>query len=421
MCRILRSRGCAARRSAAAALTLGVLLVCPAGRARPVEDQTVPHVAKGDFRPALVLTGSLTALRSEEFKVPITESWRIQIKWMVKEGDSVKAGDPVVRFDTANLASQVESNDQSLRTKREEKAQKEADYRFQKFELDVEVKKAENDVRLKEIDASIPKGIESRQEYDRKQLERKRSDHGLETAETNQVAKLAQTDGQIKTLGVEIDELEAKQAKLRRSLEELTLYARAPGAVIYGADWTGRKVQVGDTVYATRKIAEIPDLSSLQVQAWVSETHVQQIAAGEPVDLYLDAYPERKHRGIIREVSKSAEAIRNWGKSNYFRADIEMDKLDTEIMKPGMSVKCEVVGPLQKDVLLVPLEMTAFDGQAFWIRPVGGQAVSLAPLGFNEFVVAATPEKNPKLKIGLALAPVGALENKPEKKDGEKK
>jgi multidrug efflux pump subunit AcrA (membrane-fusion protein) len=411
----------AARRGAAVALALAILILSFVGHSRPAENQNLPRVTKGDFQPVLVLTGSLTALRSEEFKVPITESWRIQIKWMVKEGDSVKAGDPVVRFDTANLASQVETNDQSLRTKREEKAQKEADYRFQKFELDVEVKKAENEVRLKEIDASIPKGIESRQEYDRKQLEKKRSDHSLESAETNLVAKLAQTDGQIKTLGLEIDELEAKQAKLRRSLEELTLYAHAPGAVIYGADWTGRKVQVGDTVYATRKIAEIPDMSSLQIQAWVSETHVQQITAGEPVDLYLDAYPEKKHRGIIREVSKSAEAVRNWGKSNYFRADIEMDKLDPEIMKPGMSAKCEVIGTPQKDALLIPLEMTAFDGRAFWIRPAGGEPVSLTPLGFNEFVVAASAEKNPKVKAGMALAPVGALEKAPEKEDGEKK
>jgi multidrug efflux pump subunit AcrA (membrane-fusion protein) len=414
------SRG-ARRRAAAGAVALCVVLLSLLGHARPVEDKSLPRVTQGDFQPVLVLTGSLTALRSEEFKVPITQSWRIQIKWMVKEGDSVKAGDPVVRFDTANLASEIETNDQTLRTKREEKAQKEADYRFQKFELDVEVKKAENDVQLKEIDASIPKGIESRQEYDRKQLEKKRSDHSLETAETNLIAKLAQTEGQIKTLGVEIDELEAKQAKLRRSLEELTLYAHAPGAVIYGADWTGRKVQVGDTVYSTRKIAEIPDMSSLQVQAWISETHVQQITAGEPVDLYLDAYPERKHMGIIREVSKSAEAVRNWGRSNYFRADIEMDKLDPDIMKPGMSVKCDVLGAASKDVLLIPLEMTYFDGRAFWIRPEGGEALSLTPLGFNEFVVAASPEKNPKVKAGMALAPVGALEKEPEKKDGEKK
>jgi multidrug efflux pump subunit AcrA (membrane-fusion protein) len=378
-------------------------------------------VTKGDFRPVLVLTGSLTALRSEEFKVPITPSYRIQIKWMVREGDSVKPGDPVVRFDTANLVSELETAQESLRTKREEKAQKEADYRHQKFELEVAVKKAENEMRRSEIDAAIPPGIESRSEYDRKQLEKKKSDHSLESAETNKLVKLVETDAQIKTLGIELGELEAKLIKTRKSLEELTLTAHSAGAVIYNVDdWSGRKVQVGDTVFATRTVAQIPDLSSLRVQAWVSETHVQQIKAGQAVNLYLDAYPDNRFRGIIRDISQSAEAIRRWGKSNYFRADIEMDKLDRDIMKPGMSVKCDVLGAPSQDVLLVPLEMTFFDGRSFWIKPDSGEPLSVTPLGFDEFMLAASPEKNPGLKPGLALRPIEGLPVAKETGTGEK-
>jgi multidrug efflux pump subunit AcrA (membrane-fusion protein) len=409
--RILRSSGRGAAKAALGTLTLAVFFLSPADHTWPVGDENIPRVTKGDFRPVLVLTGSLTALQSEEFKVPITQNWRIQIKWMVKEGDSVKPGDPVVRFDTANLAAELETNQESVRTKREEKIQKEADYRHQKFELEVAIKKAENDMRRKEIDASIPEGIESKFEYDRKQLEKKKSDHSLESAETDMLVKLAETEAQIKTLEIEIGELEAKLQKLRQSLEEMTLTARSAGAVIYAVEeWSGRKVQVGDTVFATRTIAHIPDLSSLRVQAWVSETQVQQIQEGQAVDLYLDAYPENRFHGVIKELSKSAEAIRRWGKSNYFRADIEMDKLDPEIMKPGMSAKCDVLGTPHQDILLIPLEMTIFDGRVFWIKPEGGEPFSVDQLGFNEFVLAARPEQNPRLRAGLALLPLGGLE-----------
>ena len=99
------------------------------------------------------------------------------------------------------------------------------------------------------------------------------------------------------------------------------------------------------SVFSTTTVAQIPDLSSLRVQAWVSETHVQQVRPGQEVELSLDAYPENRFRGVIKEISQSAESIRRWGKSNYFRADIEMEKLDPDIMKPGMSVKCDVLGP----------------------------------------------------------------------------
>ncbi len=417
--RILSSGGRSARPGLREALVLAAFTLSMAGGAGAAQDGNGPRVTKGDFRPAVVLTGSLVALRSEEFKVPVTQNWRLQIKWMAKEGDPVKPGDPVVRFDTANLASDIETAQDSLRTKREEKSQKEADYKHQQFELDVEVRKAENETRQKEIDASIPEGIESKLEYDRKQLEKRKSDVTLAGAKTNRLVKLVETETQIKTLEIEVQELEARLKKLRNSLDEMTLLARTPGAVIYAVDnWSGRKVQVGDTVYSTRTVAQIPDLASLQVQAFVSETHIQQIAAGQEVDFALDAYPENRFRGVVREVAKSAEDVRRWGKSHYFRIDIEMEKRDPEIMKPGMSVRCEVRGPLSKDVLLVPLEMTAFDGQAFWIKPLDGKPLKLAALGFNEFAVAASAEKNPAVKAGLALGPVDVPKEAEEKKTG---
>jgi HlyD family secretion protein len=417
--RIHKTGGRSARPGFREALVMAVWALSLTAAARPAQDGNGPRVAKGDFRPAVVLTGSLVALRSEEFKVPVTQNWRLQIKWMAKEGDPVKPGDPVVRFDTANLASDMETAQDSLRTKREEKAQKEADYKHQQFELDVEVRKAENETRQREIDASVPEGIESKLEYDRKQLEKRKSDVTLEGAKTNRLVKLVETETQIKTLEIEVQELEARLKKLRNSLDEMTLVARTSGAVIYAVDnWSGRKVQVGDTVYSTRTVAQIPDPESLQVQAFVSETHIQQVAAGQEVDFALDAYPENRFRGVVREVAKSAEAVRRWGRSHYFRVDIEMEKRDQEIMKPGMSVRCEVRGPLAKDVLLVPLEMTAFDGQAFWIKPADGKPLKLAALGFNEFAVAASPEKNPAVKAGLALEPAEVPREAEEKKTG---
>jgi multidrug efflux pump subunit AcrA (membrane-fusion protein) len=395
---------------AAMALSLALLRAHKGGAPAADPVGAEPRVAQGSFRSTTVLTGRLTALRSEEFKVPVTESYRVQIKWMVKEGDPVKPGDPVVRFDTASLASSTETAQEALKAKWEEKARKEAEYENQKFELDVEVKKAENDNRQKSLDASIPAGLEARYEYDRKQLEKKISDNALESARRNRSVKRAELENQIKTLTIEARELEARLEKLKGDLTGMTLMARTEGAVIYAVDeWNGRKVQVGDTVFATFSVATIPDLRSLLVQAWLSETHIQRIKVGQSVDLTLDAYPDRPFKGVIREISKSADPVRRWGKSSYFRADIGIETLDPEVMKPGMSVRCEVRGPESADVLLVPLDWTAFDGQSFWVRPAGGGPLKLAALDYDEFVVAVAPGDNPGLKPGQVLAPVGPV------------
>jgi len=404
-------------------LTASLVFLLDRNGRSPRPDETNPSVTQGSFHSTVVLNGSLTALRSEEFKVPITETWRIQLKWMVKEGESVKPGDPVVRFDTANIASSIETAQDSLRAKLEEQSQKESEYENQKFELDVEVKKAEIDNQQKSLDASIPEGLESKYEYDLRQLEKKRSDHILASARTNRTVKLAEFESKLKTLAIEVGELEARLKKLKDSLNGLILVARTEGAVLYAVDdWTGRKVQVGDMVFATYTVATIPDLTSLFVQAWISETHIQRIKTGQSVDLYLDAYPDKQYKGIIREISRSAEPVRRWGRSHYFRVDIEIEKLEPDIMKPGMSVRCEVRGTEHKNVLLIPLEMTSFDGQSFWVRPAGGDAFKLTALDYSEFAVAARVQDNPALKAGMALAPLGPVPlNLQETKSDEKK
>ncbi len=394
----------------------------PNGLPPPPEARALA-VSAGAFQSTTVLTGSLTALRSEEFKVPITETWRLQIKWMVKEGDPVKPGDPVVRFDTSGLASLLESAQDALKAKREEQVRKRAEFENQRFELDVEVKKARNDNRQKALDASIPEGLESKYEYDRKQLEKKISDESLASALTNQGVKTADLESQMRTLGIEAAELEAKLAKLERSLSGMTLLAQTEGAVLYDVDeWNGRKVQVGDTVFATSVVAAIPDMTSLVVQAWVSETHIQRLRAGQPADLYLDAYPDRPYKGTLRLISKSADPVRRWGRSNYFRVEVELGTIEPDLMKPGMSVRCELRGPRETDVLLVPLEMTAFDGTSFWVRPPGGALLKLAALDYDEFAVAARAADNPGLKAGMVLAAPGPLPKTGEEtKSREKK
>jgi hypothetical protein len=64
--------------------------------------------------------------------------------------------------------------------------------------------------------------------------------------------------------------------------------------------------------------------------------------------------------------------------------------------------------------------MTFFDGRSFWIKPDSGEPLSVTPLGFDEFMLAASPEKNPGLKPGLALRPIEGLPVAKETGTGEK-
>lgn len=365
------------------------------------------RVSQGDWQRVVLLNGSLQALKSEEFKVPQTSTWRLQIKWLAREGDEVRPGDKVLAFDTANLAAEIEANQEALRNRVIEMEQKQADLRHQQLELEVERKSAETDLQQKEIDASVPEDLQSRYEYEQKQLEKRRKQVSLRGAETRKTVSLMELRTQIGTMGIEIEDLRRKLKASQDTLDSLVVRAQTGGTFVYGeTGYPRRKVQVGDTVFTGQTVATIPDSASYFVQGWISEAHLRKIAAGQKVDLAPDAFPGRVFSGRIRTILANAEPRAEWGRAHYFRVDIELEKLDMKIMKPGMSFCCQVYGERCPGALQVPLALARWERGSFWIKPANGAAIRLRALGHDEFVVAARPDQNPALSAGMQLEPV---------------
>ena len=336
------------------------------------------RVKQGEFIQTSLLTGSLQARKAEHFIVPRTNTWQIQLKWMAKEGEMINVGDPVVRFDTSNLVSEVENLEMSLQQKKEMKLQKQANMNHQAFEVGVRLKRAEIQSKKDEIDASIPKGLEANFKYDEKKLKFKRSKQSYSDVEMEKKVKLANLKSEIMNLDLEIEEARGKLEKNQLLLKSLILTAKTKGTLVYSTlGWENRKVQVGDNVRATESIATIPDNTSLRVEAWANETGIRKIKSGQKVEFTLDAYPDRKYTGTVKDVLNSAEKRPHWGKAHYFSVIISMDSQDMTIMKPGMSVKCRVTTAHHKEAVLVPLQMVGYHGKQFRIKARGEKAVTV--------------------------------------------
>lgn len=366
--------------------------------------ETEYRVTTGDFSKTQVLNGNLRASQAEQMITPMTDNWIIQIKWMVKEGDYVNPGDPVVRFDTSNITADIENMELNLRDKKEQKKQKIADYANQKLELELKEKQAEVALKKSELDAAIPKGIISDQQYEQNQLELKRSIENLKQAQMSKQVTLATLESELQRLDIDINEAEFNLEKYEKTIDSLTLYAKGAGAVVYADHpWLGRKIQVGESVQATWNVASIPDINSLQAEAWVNETHIQLLKTGQKIDIFPDAYPDKHFTGTIKDILNNAEKVNLWGKAHYFNVIIALDTLDFTIMKPGMSVKCIVHIAHIPKTLLIPIEFAYFDGRTFKIKPKKQDPLEVKPLGFNEFYLALSPDNKEKITEGTLL------------------
>lgn len=119
-----------------------------------------------------------------------------------------------------------------------------------------------------------------------------------------------------------IDDLEAKLGSLTSSLRAAEAEAAAADAETRGLEVqlgsylitspiagtvVNKLVAVGEAVspgFGTPSVVEIVDFASLVVEVDVPEARLSQLAPERPAEIVLDAYPEKRLRGAVKEIGR---------------------------------------------------------------------------------------------------------------------
>ena len=101
----------------------------------------------------------------------------------------------------------------------------------------------------------------------------------------------------------------------------------------------------------------------MQVHAAVSEADVGRLAPGMTATFIVDAYPDRKFKGVIRQIRDAPQTLQN---VVTYDAVIDVDNADLRL-KPGMTANVTFVYAERKGVLRIPSAALRF-------RPPGGAA-----------------------------------------------
>jgi len=121
-----------------------------------------------------------------------------------------------------------------------------------------------------------------------------------------------------------------------------------------------RNVDVGQTVAASLQaptlftIAE--DLGKMQVHAAVSEADVGRLEPGMTATFVVDAYPERRFKGVIRQIRDAPQTLQN---VVTYDAVVDVDNADARL-KPGMTANVTFVYAERKGVLRIPTAALRF-------------------------------------------------------------
>jgi HlyD family secretion protein len=326
-------------------------------------------VGRRSVEDVFLLSGELAAVRSASIVTPRGD--RLQIRWMAEDGSDVKEGERVIEFDAARLIQNIEELRLKLRQAENERESRERAVVAEGDGKRVAVEKAEVEAEKARIDAEVPRELRAAVDWAKFQATYGENKAALEKAKLERQAFLTSSRS-------DLEILRRTEEKARRELEVaekalLGTSIRAPrsGIFLAGNFWQWgpegpRKLQPGDTVWPNFPVGSIPDPTEMEVSATLSEVDHGRIALGMKARCILDTYPDRVFAGRVEEVgSVAAEATRSFGLSSArtgFPVRVSLARTDP-IMRPGLSVRVEVLRAVWPESLVVPRQALRFEAE----------------------------------------------------------
>ncbi len=158
-----------------------------------------------------------------------------------------------------------------------------------------------------------------------------------------------------------IDQAEAALREARHLLSLTTLVAPIDGVV------TKREKQVGERVrgsdFSEDVILVISTLSQMEMKVEVGEHEVVHVKEGDPADVEIDAFPDRKFPGQVVEVARNATVKNQGTEAEVTTFFVRLALTETVAgALPGMSGQASIATDTRDGAVVVPI-------QAVTVRP----------------------------------------------------
>ncbi len=123
------------------------------------------------------------------------------------------------------------------------------------------------------------------------------------------------------------------------------------GGLIGGGGGGGGELKVGSRLSAGQAAFHIVDLQEMRVLAQVEETDVPLVEAGQPVEVFLDAYPDITFAGKVVQVGVKAQA--GSAGTTVFPVVVEMERTDIPL-RLGYNATVDIKVLSKEQVIAVP-------------------------------------------------------------------
>jgi RND family efflux transporter MFP subunit len=299
-----------------------------------IEVQLTSALFKSPSESSAMLTGSGYVVAQRKAAVASKATGRLVYLGVV-EGDKVKKGQIIAKIDNSDIEAQL--------------AEAKANLELNKASLDDAKKNYERQKALFKTGAV--------------------SQSTLDEAETNYNKVLAS-----------IDVAKARVQQEEVALENTLIRAPFDGTVLTkNADVGEMVVPMGAGINARAAVVTMADMSSLQVEADVSESNIEKVSVGQPCQISLDAYPNVYYQGHVAKIIPTADRSKG-----TVTVKVAFNKYDNHVL-PEMSAKIVFLQASdkkdlskEKPVLVIPSSaLTARNNKQVVFMVKDGKAVEV--------------------------------------------
>jgi HlyD family secretion protein len=273
------------------------------------------------------------------------------IELYVKEGDQVKKGDLLAKIDPEIYRANYDRMKAMLNSQKASEANAQA-----------RMAQAESQFRNAELTYNRNKSL-----WDQKVI----SDADFDAAKSAYEVAKSEKDAaaqNIKSAQYGIESSKASLDEAEENLVKTTIVSPNDGTVSKLSVEKGERVTGASQFSAGTEIMRIANLESMEVNVEVNENDIVRVALNDTCLIEVDAYLDRKFKGIVTEISTSAnttgvsaDQITNFNVKIRILQESYTDMIDTvknirSPFRPGMSATVDIQTETVYDVLSLPIQ-----------------------------------------------------------------
>jgi len=358
-----------------AAVLIGLVLFAIWWSKRGVISVQTAKVGRQDIAAIVTASGEIKPPPEDLANVNANSMGKI-VELLVKEGDSVKKGQLLLRTEDVQQTADVDAVAAGLNTEKADVSQAESA---------VESAAAAMKTAQADYNQALVKVKQAKDDFDRGQqlykdsliakqvFDQRRSDYEVAAAAAQSAqSRVSQAQAQYQQAKFSRDMATARVAQNRAQLvratdvRSKTIYTSPIDGII-----TSLPVHLGENVVPGIQnqvgsvLFQVSDLSVITAEVQVDETDIVNVKLGQPAEVTIDAIPNKTFAGKVTEIGQSAVS-RSTGQTATSSSTSAQEAKDFKVvvtldnpppgLRPGLSTTAKITTATRQNAVTVPIQ-----------------------------------------------------------------